>query len=52
MAKKIEGIHETPTKDVKVKKTFKKFYFPETGETIEAETMKDATNEALKRAKK
>lgn len=49
MTKKVEGLHEAPEKDVKnTKKTFKKFYFPELGKTIEAETMAEATKKAKK----
>lgn len=49
MAKKIEGINENPEKNVKgPKKTFKKFYFPEIGKTIEAETMAEASKKANK----
>lgn len=47
MAKKVEGLHEAPEKDVKnTKKTFKKFYFPEIGKTLEAETLAEATKNA------
>lgn len=51
MATKIEGIN--PIKEKKeTKKTFKKYYFPEIGESIEAENMEKATEKARKLAKK
>ena len=57
MAKKIEGIHDTPIQEGEenkkvTKKTFKKYYFTEINKTIEAENRKEATKKAQSEAKK
>ena len=52
MAKEINGINPVEKKSKETKKTFKKYFFPEIGESIEAENMEKATEKARKIAKK